>query len=325
MINMVRVHTLLIGLLIVATNVLAQQDPQFSQYNMNRAYFNPALITLDGASSVTLFSRSQWVGYETSFNDQGSAPTTQFLNFSTPLTLMKLPMSVGANLIFDQTGPLTQVIVQPSAAYTLSFPRGDLHLGIRPALINQRLDFAVLEFVDPNDVRNTGQMESDFVVDLDLGVGYSTEDFLIGLGVFHLLTPSYDYGLEDVNGATVNTAILYNLYGEYYYQLTSSIQIIPNALIQTTINAFSYNAGVMARYNDKFWGGISYRDRDAVIFMVGYSFFENKSLGFGYSFDFIVDEQDAKATSSHEIHVRYVLPSLSTGSKKIIRTPRFRF
>ena len=80
----------------------------------------------------------------------------------------------------------------------------------------------------------------------------------------------------------------------------------------------------MATYDEKMWGGLSYRQQESLIAMIGYSFFREKSLKLGYAFDYTVVAPEAKATSSHEIMVSYSLPVSSGGEKKIIRTPRFR-
>jgi hypothetical protein len=72
------------------------------------------------------------------------------------------------------------------------------------------------------------------------------------------------------------------------------------------------------------WGGLSYRQSEAMVVMLGYSFLKEKSLKLGYSFDYVIKAQDAKEPTSHEIMVSYSLPVTSNSEKKIIRTPRFR-
>lgn len=80
----------------------------------------------------------------------------------------------------------------------------------------------------------------------------------------------------------------------------------------------------MATYNDTMWGGLSYRQQESLVGMIGYSFFREKSLKLGYAFDYTIIAQEAKAASSHEIMISYSLPVSSSGEKKIIRTPRFQ-
>jgi len=56
----------------------------------------------------------------------------------------------------------------------------------------------------------------------------------------------------------------------------------------------------MARYNNKVWGGLTYRINDAVALMIGMAY---KDIEIGYSYD-IPTSQIASAGSS-ELMVRY--------------------
>ena len=80
----------------------------------------------------------------------------------------------------------------------------------------------------------------------------------------------------------------------------------------------------MGTYKERMWGGLSFRQGDAMIALLGYSILKDNSLKLGYAFDYTIKARDAKSTTSHEIMLSYELPMLSAGGKKIIRTPRFR-
>jgi hypothetical protein len=56
----------------------------------------------------------------------------------------------------------------------------------------------------------------------------------------------------------------------------------------------------MARYNNKVWGGLSYRISDAVSLMIGVVY---KDLEIGYAYD--IPTSQIAATGSHEVMVRY--------------------
>ncbi|MEO9966159.1 MAG: type IX secretion system membrane protein PorP/SprF [Reichenbachiella sp.] len=310
---------------LIGVNAQAQQDPHFSQYMFNNSYWSPALTALDGKGSVSLISRAQWVGYEPTFEQDGGAPSTQFLNFSTPITLKKLPLGVGVNLIYDKQGVLNNVGTQISIAYHKQLNRGTLSFGVRPEISNQTLDFSKLRFVDPSDPKNTQTKESQTVFDLAFGVGFSTENFILGAGVNHLLRPEINYGVDVSNNSENKRSMIYNLYGEYTYRLTYNIDLTPSILITSDINTYSIDLSAIATYNEKLWGGLSYRNNEAMALLMGYSFLDNNQLKAGYAFDYVIKEQSAKQPTSHEIFIRYDLPSISTGVKKIIRTPRFRY
>lgn len=306
--------------------VKAQQDPVFGQFMFNQSYWLPALTAYDGLPVVTLFSRSQWVGYETSFDQQGGAPATQFLNFSTPLSLFNIPVGLGSNVIYDRIGPQTSIHVQFMAAYSLELPRGAVRFGIRPSINNRILDFNRLKVNDGTDpLFSAGQQDSQFALDLDASVAFASEDFIVGATIGHLLRPSYEYGLGENAGDAGAVDMIYSLYGEYNYFISGKLKLSPSLLAQSDINAFTFNVGFVATYDEKMWAGLSYRYQESLVFLLGYSFLTNQSLKFGYSFDYVVHEQEAKSPTSHEFFVRFNLPTISVDSKKIIRTPRFRF
>jgi hypothetical protein len=48
-------------------------------------------------------------------------------------------------------------------------------------------------------------------------------------------------------------------------------------------------------------------------------------LKFGYAFDYVVKDREAKEVTSHEIYIRYNLPDLIFGGRKAVKTPRFNF
>ena len=73
----------------------AQQDPQFTQYMFNTLYITPAYAGVDGVTQLTAIHRSQWLGYQSSFND-GGAPTTQMISFTSPIYKLKSGFGVYA-------------------------------------------------------------------------------------------------------------------------------------------------------------------------------------------------------------------------------------
>ncbi|MCV9388665.1 PorP/SprF family type IX secretion system membrane protein [Reichenbachiella ulvae] len=305
----------------------AQQDPVFSHYMFNPYYYVPALIAYDGLSSVTLISRNQWTGYEPSFDQQGGAPTTQFLNYSTSLNLGKLPLALGGTFVYDQFGPRKDTYVQFSLAYHLDRPRGRWSLGVRPTVFNKVLDYNKLVVVDPEDLINNPTGDESYVgVDLAGSIAYSTEFFLVGVGVDHLLQPDTNFGFESSDGDGDNLQdMLFSLFARYEYQFTQKLSLEPTVLLKSNLSGFSYDISARAIYQNKMWAGLAYRDMESMTLLLGYSFLQDNSLSVGYSFDYILVEQEAKQATSHELFVRYNLPGLNDRSKKIVRTPRFRF
>jgi hypothetical protein len=80
----------------------------------------------------------------------------------------------------------------------------------------------------------------------------------------------------------------------------------------------------LATYNQKFWGGLSFRQGDAAIILIGFNMMKDNALRIGYSFDYIISARAAKSPTSQEFMISYKLPAPTAGAKSITRTPRFR-
>src|SRR6185369_3764099 len=108
------------------------------------------------------------------------------------------------------------------------------------------------------------------------------------------------------------------------YDLNFDIRLQMVTLIKTDFTKTTFDVGGIAYYKDLMWGGLSFRQSDAAILILGYSLLKDRSLKVGYSLDYIVKDQKAKQPTSHELLVSYSLPVDFSG-KKVIRTPRFRY
>ena len=95
-------------------------------------------------------------------------------------------------------------------------------------------------------------------------------------------------------------------------------------IIQSDFNKETVNLGAIAYFKDTMWGGLSFRQSEAAILMFGYSLLKDKSLKLGYGLDYVIQNQDAKQPTSHELMLTYELPVNPGSGKKVVRTPRYR-
>jgi hypothetical protein len=82
--------------------------------------------------------------------------------------------------------------------------------------------------------------------------------------------------------------------------------------------------GAIAYLKNTMWAGVSFRQSEAAIVLLGWSFMKEKSLKVGYSMDVIIKDKAAKQAFSHELMVSYDLPVSPGVGKKVVRTPRYR-
>jgi len=301
--------------------LLGQQDPLLSQYMFNEVFYNPAVVGLDKTTYVSAAHRTQWAGYSSSFDGKEGAPSTQMINFVMPLP--KTLSGVGISLVRDKLGLATNFEAQVSISYKKKLQNGSISFGLRPSLFSHALDFNKFRAVDPEDplIEGFGR-ESQLKPDIGAGVFFNGAKFFAGASVNHLLNPGFDFGIDGLNN-TLKPSMM--LYSGYNYQYNSNIILTPSVFIRSEFNTLSFDLGVLATYKESMWGGLSYRQQEALILMLGYSFLEDKSLRLVYSFDMVVQSQEAKQPTSHEISLRKTLAFIAPGPPKIIRTPRFRF
>jgi len=309
-------YTFLIALTGITAN--AQQDPQFSQYMFNNLYLTPAFAGVDGVTQLTAFHRSQWLGYQSSFGD-GGAPTTQMISFNAPI--FKLRSGFGVYALNDQLGPQNNQQLQLSYAYHLGIKESKLSFGINVGAFSQTINGKHYRYIQDGDPLIIDGKESQVRPDMGLGVFYRTEKYYAGIGFNHLLRSKFDFGESESRGALENHI---NVTAGYFYEVNFDLKINPTILVKTDLKQYSFDIGVIATLKDQMWGGLSFRQSEAAILMLGYSFFKDKSLKFGYSLDYIIKDQKAKQPTSHELMLSYQLPVNPGSGKKVVRTPRYR-
>lgn len=305
---------------LIATAAIAQQDPQFTQYMFNNLYYNPGFSGVEGVAKATALYRSQWSGYQPTFYG-GGAPTTQLLTFTAPI--FKLNSGFGGYILNDNLGPQNNLEVQASYAYHLPLKDGKLSFGIRAGIYSQTIDSKLYRAIhqdDPNLPNPEKGRYTQSKPDLAVGVYYRREKFYAGMGFSHLLKAKFDFGLKQRNVLETHAYIT----GGYFYEVNFNLRFQFVSLIKTDFVKTQYDIGAIAYMRDTMWGGISFRQSEAAILLLGYSLLKDKSLKVGYSMDVIVKDRAAKQPLSHELMVSYELPLVSGVGKKVIRTPRYR-
>lgn len=281
-------------------------------------YYNPAFAGTEGVTKITGLHRSQWLGYSATYDD-GGAPTTQILSVHTPMA--RLHGGIGGYFVNDKLGALSNQEVQISYAYYIPIKDARLSLGVRGGAISQKVDFDLFRAIDSSDpLLGKKGTETQIQPDISFGALYRKEKYYVGAGLNHLNQATYDFGLSEKN------QLLKHLYvtGAYYYDLNFDVRFQFVGLVKSDFTKTSFDVGVLAYLKNIMWGGLSFRQSDALSLILGYSLLKDKSLKVGYSLDYVINDQDAKEATSHELMISYSLP-VESSRKKVIRTPRFRY
>lgn len=322
---MPRAYSILFFLLLSISGLKAQQDAQFTQYMFNPMYYNSAFTGLSNANTLTAIHRSQWFGYDGTIN-QGGAPNTQFISYSTLSNLWNGGM--GVYVANDNLGPSNNLELRFSGSYFLALDdQSSLSIGLGVGVFSSSLNFDELVLVDPTDnIANLSGKESQLRPDISAGILYRRGNFFGGFSTNHLLQPQFDFGQDDIANQLIRH---YYLTAGYDYALSSDITLTPTLLLKTVgFDSYSWDLSVLARYQDQLWGGVSYRQSESASIMIGYSILKDRSLALGYALDVVLADRDSKEPTSQEIMLIYKFPTRDRGinlGRNIIRTPRYRY
>lgn len=297
------------------------QDPQFSSFMFNPVYYNPAAVGSEGVARFQLVHRTQYLGYQSNFDDGGSF-NTQLFSFNMPLS--KIRSGVGIYAVNETAGPQSFQRVQVAYAFRLPLKNGTLSFGAEGGLHNYSINYDMFRPNDPGDplLQNgrVNQMQPDF----GAGIHYNTNTYYVGASMKHLTQPDFELATDQNLNALYRTAYVT---AGYRYEWNYLIDIMPSAIYKfnTSGTYSSVEVNLMAMYDKRHWVGLGYRQGDAITATAGISLLRNNALRFGYSFDFVMGNRDIKSPTSHEVLLSYSLPEPRSGRKPIIRTPRFRY
>lgn len=314
-----------LSLTMAVSTVLAQQDPQFSMYMYNPLYYNPAAAGSEGVTRVQLTHRTQYLGYQTIGNGDGSAAqSSQLLSFTMPLD--KIKSGIGVYALNDKYGPSINQAIQLSYAYRLALKNGTLALGVQAGMFNRGYDFNQFRPTDPGDPLLPGGRINLFKPDVGAGVYYNTTDYWVGVSMTHLNRATYSYtsGYEtDPSDSKAYLSAGYRLSFGY------NIDIQPSVLLQYStkegLPGSVATVNVVGTYDNRIWAGVGYRVKDAVMLTAGINLMRNNALRIGGAYDIVTSGTQIKSGSSVELILGYALPTIDTRKKPIIRTPRFRY
>lgn len=333
---------ILLGLLCgLSLGAFAQQDAQFSQYMFNAMYFNPGYTGVEDLLRSTLIIRDQWTGYDPSVGS-GGAPRSAILSVSTPIKDYKI--GIGAFFLIDDIGPLTNINANLAVSKHIAIKNGLLGIGLNGGIYSQkfRQEYNVYEpddevyqyLIDPNN--NVSQV----VPDLNAGIWYEHQKYYVGLSFYHIPRATFNYGSNIIASELANHSYLT---AGYRIPVTYTLTVTPSFMVQTDLHQVTYLFGGIVEYNKKIWAGLNARQsvakreeskggrtisNDDIVLYLGINLLQNKqnqdALRLGYAFDYVTNGASAKARTSHEIMLSYMIPNIWGPQRPPVRTPRYR-
>ena len=294
-----RIAIYLFVYLIVAPNMMGQQEPRMSQNMLLPIVYNPAATGILDGIDVTMVSRTQWAGAK-DYDGNSIAPQTFFITGDAFLPMMGGGISLV--LLNEKLTPINQTKVRLNYDYHLNMKHGNLQLGLMLGLTDQSIEMGKIHAEDPNDPFLTALLRESSSMNFDAGVGvfYNLPNkFYAGLSAMQLMATKARYKTDYV---VYQDAMSINLSGGYIYSFPyrPQLQLMPSTLISFSQGIYQMDLNFLIRYNKKVWGGVGYRINDAIIAMIGFKVQEFK---LGYSYD--VSTTPMRNGGTHEITLQY--------------------
>lgn len=296
----------IIVVLLIATQMYGQQDPQYTQYMYNMNVINPAYAGSRENLSFGLLYRTQWTGID------GAPETGTFFGH--------LPVGekvgIGLSVISDQIGPVKETNAYADFSYTLKL--GGAHrlafgvkagatfhdIGISP----QNID--LIDETDPffRDINST-------TPNIGAGLFYYTDNYYLSFSIPNMLNSVH----LDANGNQLGTeATHYFLTGGYVFELSPNTKLKPSFLVKSSFDApTSYDVNLNALFFEKFEIGGSYRLDDSFSGLVNFAV--TPTIRIGYAYDAVQSDIRRFAPASHEVMLLFDL----NFPRKVSRSPRY--
>tara|TARA_B100000900_G_scaffold219196_1_gene185761 strand:+ start:3128 stop:4039 length:912 start_codon:yes stop_codon:yes gene_type:complete len=297
---------LILFALVIAQQITAQQDPQYTQYMYNMNVINPAYAGISEGLAIGALYRSQWVGLD-------GGPETFTFNIHSPVGKQ---LALGLSVISDKIGPVEETNAYVDVSYTI--PVGmetRLAFGVKGGFTFHNIGLVDLNLVDPGDPF-FAQNINETTPNIGAGVYfYKPNKYYISASVPNILNGVH----LDANGTKIGseTEHFFAAAG-YVFDLSNNFKLKPHALLKYATDApISYDLNANLFMYDLVEVGVGYRLDDSFSGMVNFQVMDN--LRIGYAYDAIQSDLDIVTNSSHEVFINFDF----NFSSKVSRSPRY--
>jgi len=297
---MKKVYLSILFLLICIGSVFSQFDAQLSQYMYHHSSFNPAAVGEGGMVQVTGQHRIQWVGMP-------NAGQTTVFSINTPLKIGNSLSGVGIRFINDKVGLFTNRTAHLQYAIKKPLGTGVLSVGADVGFVSLGFigdSVRTIPIGEYHDMSIDPEIPIGSVVgmsfDMTLGVFYSTPKVYAGLSYMHLNNPRVNWG--DRSEFQLQSTLYFT--GGTNWALSNPKYVLkPSTLLKSDFSSLQLDLTTRMEYDNKYWGGLSYRLQDAVVVLAGINIAGGLSIG--YSYDLPTSQIITVSSGSHEILLVY--------------------
>lgn len=305
--NIYKYITGLFIVLLVNSNVEAQQEAMYTQYMHNQLTVNPAYAGSSGMLSAMALARNQWQGFE-------GAPKTRTFSLHAPIE--KYNLGTGVSIISDRIGPVKQNSFFIDFAWHMPLRKGALAMGIKAGFDMMEINLAALKTDQSNDPYFQQNINNDYNLNFGVGLYYYSPRFYLGVSIPHMFEQLYYYNSK--SKSTDFSKKHYFVTSGTLIDLNEFIKLKPSVLFKIVSGApVSIDVSANIILYDKFWIGANYRIEDSLGFMLQYQL--SNQVRVGYAYDLTNSKIRTYSNGTHELMVSYDF----NFSKRRVKNPRY--
>ena len=313
---------IILSLLTIFTiySINGQQLGQYSQYINNLFLINPAAAGAEEGLDISLGFRQQWVGID-------NAPQNYYISATSPINLSKktlvnpslrissadlesssesnlivLKHGIGGYILADNYGPFNRI--SGCFSYALHLPIANkFHwsFGFSTGLSNMNFNQNDITLINNTDVTfstfTANQNQRTNYFDLNASTLIYNNKFYVGYTANQLLQNKIYFGDSPTNS---KLNVHHFITGGYHFTLSENLKLSPSCLIKYMSPApISMDFTLKLSIQNKYFGGFSYRNGDALIALIGAKL--NDMFRFAYSFDYTLSGLSDYNSGGHEI------------------------
>ncbi|WP_209329940.1 PorP/SprF family type IX secretion system membrane protein [Lunatimonas salinarum] len=301
-----KVRQILVGMVLccgISVEAFGQSRKYISQFTQFQSYYNPGLTGYEG-SALRGFVRNQWSGVE-------GAPKTRFLSIELdfgelggledPALMGKNAVSL--NMLHDTYGAFMETeLIGAYASRIRITDRHNVRLGAGVNYLSVRLDGNALTVEQAQDA-SIGQYLGSFanmqIIDFNLGLALTHEDYYISYGMHHVNGGRLSSGDDFMNGQPMSIMVQTG----YRYSFSESVTGIGNFFYRKQ-EGFADNTEInlKALMLDTFWVGAGHRLNYANSLHVGYL---GGAIRLGYVYEYPINSSRQFLGNTHEFMVMF--------------------
>lgn len=285
----------IIILLVVVCNAFSQLSPLLDQYHLNGLAINPAYAGSQGALSVGIHSRIQWVGFE-------GSPRTSTFTIHSPMRNKKV--NLGLIVLGDRLGSKKETGFLLNYAYRIELGQGKLSLGMAAGLTSLSADINSIKYTDQGDILLQDLSQRSLFPEFSLGSYYQTKHYYVGISMPLFLSHPYIEGSSGQKIGFRPASANYIISAGALFRLSETIELLPSMLLRTNpANSTQLDLHCNVIYKEKLWLGASIRTNGNLSTLLQLQI--NPQLRVGYSYGYELSMLSSYQHGSHELVISY--------------------